>query len=108
LSLFVSSHSGFPVPCFFLRIFPCVLTGKLKQYLPHGVSPDNDLFLAMFLICLLPSVQEAVGARNHKTAMAMVRAADTLWDTRGSPDPTVAAATTQHEQKPSCCWQEED
>ncbi len=57
-----------------------VLMGKLKQHLPHGVSPDNNLFLAMFLIRLPPSMWEAVGARNHKTAVAMVRAADALWD----------------------------
>jgi hypothetical protein len=57
-----------------------VLMGKLKQHLPHGVSPDNNLFLAMFLIRLPPSMREAVGARNHKTAVAMVRAADALWD----------------------------
>jgi hypothetical protein len=31
---------------------PSVLMGKLKQHLPPGVSPDNDLFLAMFLIRL--------------------------------------------------------
>ncbi len=31
---------------------PSVLMGKLKQHLPPGVSPDNDLFLSMFLICL--------------------------------------------------------
>jgi hypothetical protein len=29
---------------------PSVLMGKLKQHLPPGVSPDNDLFLSMFLI----------------------------------------------------------
>jgi hypothetical protein len=29
---------------------PSVLMGKLKQHLPPGVLPDNDLFLAMFLI----------------------------------------------------------
>jgi hypothetical protein len=28
---------------------PGVLLGKLKQHLPPGVSPDTDLFLAMFL-----------------------------------------------------------
>jgi hypothetical protein len=28
---------------------PSVLMGKLKQHLPPGVSPDNDLFLAMYL-----------------------------------------------------------
>jgi hypothetical protein len=28
---------------------PSILMGKLKQHLPHCVSPDNDLFLA-FLI----------------------------------------------------------
>jgi hypothetical protein len=50
--------------------------GKLKQHLPHGISPDNDLFLAMFLIRLPPSMQEAVSAGNHKTAVAMVRATD--------------------------------
>jgi hypothetical protein len=35
---------------------PSVLMGKLKQHLPPGVSPDNDLFLAMFLIRLPPSM----------------------------------------------------
>jgi hypothetical protein len=34
----------------------------------------------MFLIRLPPSMQEAVGAGTHKTAAAMVRAADALWD----------------------------
>jgi hypothetical protein len=51
--------------------------GKLK-HLPHGVSPDNDLFLSMFLIRLPSSMRVAVGAGNHKTAVAMVRAADAL------------------------------
>jgi hypothetical protein len=35
-------------------------------------------FMAMFLICLPPSLQEAVSAENRKTALAMVRAADAL------------------------------
>ncbi len=43
---------------------PSVL-GKLKQHLPPGVSPDNDLFLAMFLIRLLLSMRETVGAGAH-------------------------------------------
>jgi hypothetical protein len=47
--------------------------GKLKQHLPPGVSPDTDLFFAMFLICLPPSMREAVGAGNHKKAAAVVR-----------------------------------
>jgi hypothetical protein len=59
---------------------PSVLMGKLKQHLPPGVSPDIDLFLAMFLICLLPSVREAVGASHHKMAAVIVKAEDTLWD----------------------------
>jgi hypothetical protein len=74
---------------------PSVLMGKLKQHLPPGVSPDTDLFLAMFLVCLLPSMQEAVGAGNHKMAVAMLKAADALWDARGGHNPTVTAATTQ-------------
>jgi hypothetical protein len=27
---------------------PSILMGKLKQQLPHVVSPDNNLFLSMF------------------------------------------------------------
>jgi hypothetical protein len=45
-----------------------ILMGKLKQNLPPGVSPDTDLFIAMFLNRLPPSMREAVGAGNHKTA----------------------------------------
>jgi hypothetical protein len=59
---------------------PSVLIGKLKQHLSPGVSPDNDLFLSMFLICLPSSMREAVGAGTNKTAAAMVKAADALWD----------------------------
>ncbi len=58
---------------------PSILMGKLKQSLPRGVSPGNDLFLA----------------GNHKTA------ADTLWDTRSGHDPTVAATTTHRSRSPA-------
>jgi hypothetical protein len=68
---------------------PSVLMGKLKQHLYLGVSPDNDLFLSMFLICLPPSMNEAVGAGTHEMA------ADALCDARGGHDPTIAAASTQ-------------
>ncbi len=74
---------------------PSALMGKLKQHLPPGVSPDTDLFLAMFLICLLPSMWEVFGAENHKMATAVVKAADALWDARGGHNPTVAATMTQ-------------
>jgi hypothetical protein len=52
---------------------PSILMGKLKQHLPPGVSPDTDLFMAMFLIRLPPSMREAVGTGNHKTAADTVR-----------------------------------
>jgi hypothetical protein len=75
---------------------PSVLVGKLKQHLPPGVSPDKgDLFLSMFLIRLLPSMREAVGALTHEMAAAMVKAADALWDARGGHNPTVTVASTQ-------------
>ncbi len=80
---------------------PCVLMGKLKQHLPPGVSPENDLFRAMFLVRLPPSMRETVGAGNHTTAAAMVKAADALWDARGGHDPTVAATTTQRSRSPA-------
>ncbi len=68
--------------------------GKLKQHPPHGVSPDTDLFLSMFLIRLPPSLREAEGVGNHKTAVAMVRPADALWNACGSHNPTVATVMT--------------
>jgi hypothetical protein len=80
---------------------PSVLMGKMKQHLPPGVSPDNELFLTMFLIRLLPSMREAVGAGTHKTASAMVRAADALWDARGGHDPIVVAASTHRSRSPA-------
>jgi hypothetical protein len=80
---------------------PSVLMGKLKQHLPPGVSPDNDLFLAMFLIRLPPSMRETVGAGALKTAAAMVKAEDALWDARGGHNPMVAAASTQRSRSPA-------
>jgi hypothetical protein len=80
---------------------PSILMGKLKQHLSPGVSPDNDLFLAMFLDRLPSSMCETVGAGNHTTAAAMVKAADALWNARGSQDSTVAAATTQRSRSPA-------
>jgi hypothetical protein len=80
---------------------PSILMGKLKQSNPHGVSHDKDFFLAMFLIRLLPFMREGVESGNHKTAVAMVRAMDTLWDARGGHDPTVMASTTHRNRSPA-------
>jgi hypothetical protein len=80
---------------------PSVLMGKLKQHLPLGVSPNNDLFLSMFLIRLPPSMRETVGAGAYGMAAAMVKAADSLWDARGGHDSTVAAASTQRSRSPA-------
>jgi hypothetical protein len=55
----------------------------------------------MFLVRLLPSMREAVGAGTHTTAAAMVKAADTLWDARGSHDPAEASASTQRSRSPA-------
>jgi hypothetical protein len=79
---------------------PSVLMGKLKQHLHPGVSTDNDLFLAIFLIRLPPSTRELVGAGTHEAA-AMVETADALWDARGGHDSTVAAASTQRIRSPA-------
>jgi hypothetical protein len=80
---------------------PSTLMGKLKQHLPPGVSPDKDLFLAIFFIPLSPSMREAVGAGNHKTTAAVVKAADALWDAQEGHDPTVAAAMNQRSRSPA-------
>jgi hypothetical protein len=60
---------------------PSILMGKLKQSFPRGVSPDNDLFLVMFLNRLPASMREAVGSGTHKTAAAMVEP----WAPCGTP-----------------------
>jgi hypothetical protein len=80
---------------------PSVLMGKLKQHLPPGVSPDNDLFLVMFLIRLPPSMRKTVGAGAHKIATAMLKAVNALWDARGGHDPTVTAVSTQRSRSPA-------
>jgi hypothetical protein len=65
---------------------PSILTGKLNQSLSHGVSPDNNLLLAMFLIRLLPSMGEVVVSGNHQMASA--------WLEPRKPCGMLAAATT--------------
>jgi hypothetical protein len=55
----------------------------------------------MFLIRLPPSMREAAGTGNHKTAAAMVTAADALWDACGSHNPTFAATMTQRNRSPA-------
>jgi hypothetical protein len=80
---------------------PSVLMGKLKQLLPPSFSPNNDLFLTIFLVRLPPSMPETVGAGNHMTAAAMVKATDALWDARGGQDLTAAAAMTQRSRSPA-------
>jgi hypothetical protein len=42
-------------------LMPSIFMGKLIKHLPPGVSPDNYLFLALFLIRLPPSMHEVVG-----------------------------------------------
>jgi hypothetical protein len=87
-----------------------IIMGRLKEHLFHGVSPDTDLFLSMFLIRLPPSMRESVGAGNHKTAVVMVSAADVLWDASGAHDPIVSATTTQRSRSPAPTggWREEE
>jgi hypothetical protein len=46
-------------------------------------------------------MREAVGSGNHKTAAAMVNAADALWDALESNDPTITAAMAQHNMSPT-------
>jgi hypothetical protein len=83
-----------------------ILKGKLKQLLRDGVSPNNDLFLSMLLIRLLTSLREAVGSGDHKTAAAMVRVVDALWDACGGHDPSVVATMIQGSRNP--CWGKEE
>ncbi len=54
-----------------------------------------------FLFAFPPSMHETVGAGNHTTAAAMMKAADALWDAQGGHDRTGTAATTQRSRSPA-------
>ena len=82
-------------------IKPSDMLAKLKRHLPYGADCNNDMFLAMFLLRLPPSIREAVGSADHTTIAAMVRHADRVWDFRGDPDPVVAAAAEQRSRSPA-------
>ncbi len=45
-------------------------------------------------------MREMVSTGNHKTAAAIVKAMDALWDARGDHNPMVAAAMTQCSRSP--------
>jgi len=80
------------LPCTVEDIKPTEVLAKLKRHLPSGADCKINMFLAMFLLRLPPSIPEQVGSAGHTTIMAMVRLADRVWSFRGSPDPVVAAA----------------
>jgi hypothetical protein len=62
----------------------------------------------MFLIRLPPSMRETVGAGAHKTAAAMVKAADALWDARGGgPRPYGRSCLDTAKQDPRSQQREE-
>jgi hypothetical protein len=82
-------------------IKPSILMSKLKKLFPHGVSPENDLFLSMLLIRLTPSIRETIGVSNQKMAAAMVKAADISWEAHGGNNSMVAADATWHSRSPN-------
>ena len=75
--------------------------GKLRSLLPFGADQNNEIFMAMFLLRLPPSVREQVGAADHATVAAMVSHADRVWSFRGGSDPVVAAAAERRSRSPA-------
>jgi hypothetical protein len=74
--------------------------GILKQLLPYKISPDNDLFLSMFLIRLLPSMREAVGTSNHNQP-GLWRKPGHIVHACSSKNLTVAATSAWHGRSPT-------
>ncbi len=64
---------------------------------------SSNKTLAMFLIHLPASMRETVGAGDHRTAAAMVKAADALWDARGGHDPLPAQIFTPSKTLAMAC-----
>ena len=82
-------------------IRPSAVYQKLKSLLPFGADPNNEIFMAMFLLRLPPSIREQVGSAGHTTVAAMVSHADRVWSFRGGPDQTVAAAAEHRSRSPA-------
>ncbi len=77
------------------------LMGKLKQHLPPGVSPDNDLFVAMFF-----DPSSAINERDSRSwhpwnSHSHGEGCEALWDALSGHDPTVAATSTQQSRSPT-------
>ena len=79
---------------------PSAVYQKLKSFLPFGADQNNEIFMAMFLLRLPPSIREQVGSADHTTVADMVRHADRVWSFRGGSDQTVAAATEHRSRSP--------
>jgi hypothetical protein len=78
---------------------PSILMGKLEQHLSHGVSPDTDLLLSIFLIWLPRSMREAAGAGNHKMAKNKVIQDLRYLSRRNHPTVEMQIVLTSH-----CCF----
>jgi hypothetical protein len=74
------------LPCTVENVKPSEVYAKLKRLLPFGADKNNEMFLAMFLMRLPPSIREQVGAADHTTIAAMVRHADRVWSFTGGQD----------------------
>ena len=77
------------------------MLSQLKSLLPFGADVNSEMFMAMFLMRLPPSIREQVGTADRSTISAMVKHADRVWSFRGSPDPVVAAAAEQGSRSPA-------
>ena len=89
------------LPCTVEDTKPSLMYARLKRFLPHRADQNNELFMAMFLLCLPPSTREQVGAADHTTVAAMVKHADRVWLFRSGSDPVVATAAEHRSRSPA-------
>jgi hypothetical protein len=79
-----------------------ILWANWSNSCPKELVLTTTFFFPCFFFYQTAVLHERGGmCWRPKTAMAMVRDADSLWDTHGSSDPTVAAATASHSRSPN-------
>ena len=61
---------------------PTHLLNEMLGLMPDDSNKDSTLFLGLFLRRLPTSMRDHLAAANHRTAAAMAKHADMLWDAR--------------------------
>ena len=69
---------------------PSTVLARLGSYLPFNADANNEIFMAMFLMRLPPSIRESVGSSNHTITVVTPCGVPVAAPTRWSPPPRLS------------------